>query len=309
MRRLAFLATLVMGWPAHPAMAQQMDPTIRPELIQQVTEHVHYIPDENRPLVPNVGFVVGSKAVLIIDTGLGQENGAIVLEAARGLSDTERFYVVASHTHPEHDLGAMAFPDDAAVIRSGHQEEDIEELGMSLADRFAEFSPRTAELLEDAAVRPSDIVFEDSLVVDLGGVTVHLINIGPAHTRGDLAIYVEPDNVLFTGDVVMNQYPMPLAPNGSVQAWLNTLDRIEALDPAWVIPCHYDTGGVELIQNYRRFFATMHSRAVELRHAGSDDSTIADTLTEETIPMFADWSDNGRIGASIALVLRSMAVQ
>ena len=309
MRRLILLAAFVVGWSAQLSLAQQMNPTIRPELIQRVTEHVHYIPDENRPLVPNVGFVVGSRAILVIDTGLGHENGALVLEAARGLSDSERFYVVASHTHPEHDLGVMAFPNDATVIRSGRQEEDIEELGMSLADRFAEFSARTAELLEGAAIRPSDIVFNDSLVVDLGGVTVRLINIGPAHTRGDLAVYVEPDNVLFTGDVVMNQYPMPLAPNGSVQVWLNTLDRMEALNPTWVIPCHYDIGGVELIQNYRSFFTTLHSRVVELRNQGSDDSTITGALTEETTPLFADWSDTGRIGASIRLVLRSPAAQ
>lgn len=304
-----FLVAWSLCWAAQLTLARQMDPTIRPELLRQVTKHVHFIPDEHRPLVPNVGFVVGSRAVLVIDTGLGHENGSIVLEAARSLSESERFFVVASHTHPEHDLGVMAFPDDATVIRSTRQERDIEDLGMRLADRFAQFSPRTAELLVGAAVRPSDIVFEDSLVLDLGGVTVHLINAGPAHTRGDLAVYVENDNVLFTGDVVMKQYPMPLAPNGSVQVWLATLNRLEALSPEWVIPCHYDTGGVELIQDYRRFFTTLQSRAVELYKEGADESTITETLAAEIGPRFADWSDSGRIRASIGFVLRGVINQ
>lgn len=287
-----------------PILGQGMDPTIHPEKIRQVTEHVHVIPDENRPLVPNVGFVVGSRAILVIDTGLGHENGAIVLEAARSLSESENIFVVSSHTHPEHDLGSIAFPDGATIIRSHRQEQDIEEIGMSLANRFAEFSQRTAELLEGAVIRPSDIVFEDRLEIDLGDVTVELINAGPAHTRGDIAVYVEKDRVLFTGDVVMNQFPMPLAPNGSVGMWLEILDRLEALQPEWVIPCHYDIGGVELIQNYRRFFTALHSRAEEMHQNGVADNVITDTLSEEVPPMFADWSDTGRIGASIRLVMR-----
>lgn len=297
-----FLLSAFLG-SIQPILGQGMDPTIHPEKIRQVTDHVHVIPDENRPLVPNVGFVVGSRAILVIDTGLGQENGAIVLEAARSLSESEKIFVISTHTHPEHDLGSMAFPDRTTIIRSHRQEQDIEEIGMSLANRFAEFSQRTAELLEGAVIRPSDIVFEDHLEIDLGHVTVELINAGPAHTRGDIAVYVEKDNVLFTGDVVMNQYPMPLAPNGSVGKWLETLDRFEALQPEWVIPCHYDLGGVELIQNYRRFFTELHARAQAMHQDGIADQAITDTLSEEVPPMFADWSDTGRIGASIRLIM------
>ena len=301
---LILLAVCTVLCAPDTVLSQGMDPTIRPELISKVTDHVHYIPDEHRPLVPNVGFVVGTRAILVIDTGLGEENGAIVLEAARSLTATERFFVVSTHTHPEHDLGVIAFPPDATVIRSTRQEEDIAASGMSLANRFAQFSERTAELLEGASVRPSDIVFEDKLVLDLGGVTVQLLNAGPAHTRGDLAIYVEEDEVLFTGDVVMNQFPNPMAPNGTTEAWLAILDAFEALDPQWVIPCHYDIGGVELIQNYRRFFTTLRERAAGLHDVETPIDAISDQLSSDVPPLFEGWSDSGRIGASIRLVLR-----
>ncbi len=297
------IASLVL-LSAPQVRAQGMDPTIRPELLVQVSEHVHIIPDEKRPLVPNVGFIVGTRGTLVIDTGLGQENGHIVLRAARDLSKSNRLYVGSTHMHPEHDLGMIAFPNDATIIRSGDQETDIQELGMDLANRFAQFSDRTAELLEGAFVRPSDVIFDDGLWLDLGGVHVRFLKAGPAHTRGDVAFLVEEDSVLFTGDVVMNQYPMPLAPNGTIAAWKQTLDKFEALNPKLIIPCHYATGGVELIHNYREYLSIIDSRTRDLHESGMPEADITEMLTKEVSEIFTHWTDPGRIGAAVRLAMR-----
>ena len=305
LRQITLVASLAL-LNATQVFAQGMDPTIRSELLEQVTEHVHIIPDEKRPLVPNVGFVIGTRGTLVIDTGLGEENGRIVLRAARELSKSNRLYVGSTHTHPEHDLGMIAFPDDATIIRSGDQETDIEELGMDLANRFAGFSERTAELLDGASIRPSDIIFDDGMRLDLGGVHVRFLKAGPAHTRGDVAFYVEEDGVLFTGDVVMDQYPMPLAPNGRIVIWKEMLDRFEALSPKLIIPCHYATGGLELIRNYREYFTIIDLRTRDLRASGMPEADITAAVTKEVSEIFSHWTDPGRIGATVRLALRGL---
>ncbi len=76
----------------------------------KIADHSYVILDDNVGFVPNVGIVVGERATLIVDTGMGPDNGAIVLEEARKLSDNTEFYLTATHFHPEHDLGATAFP-------------------------------------------------------------------------------------------------------------------------------------------------------------------------------------------------------
>ena len=62
----------------------------------------------------------------------------------------------------------------------------------------------TAELLKDAAGRKADITFDRDYTLDLGGVRVRFLVVGPTHTRGDTGFFVEGDGVLFAGDVVMN---------------------------------------------------------------------------------------------------------
>src|SRR5688572_2987934 len=80
-------AAMLWGAPAE-ARAQPAAPThlVQTELLKAVSPHVQVIPDQSVPIVPNVGFVVGAKGVLVIDTGLGPRNGAAVGEVARRLA-------------------------------------------------------------------------------------------------------------------------------------------------------------------------------------------------------------------------------
>ena len=163
--------------PAPPAPVVTADPV-------EIADGVYVIPDGRIPLVPNVGIVVGDRATLVVDTGLGERNGRIVLAEARKLSKNTEFYVAATHFHPEHDLGATAFPPNAKMLRSRVQQQDADELGADLNRRFAGFSPSIAELLKGARFRRADILFDGSITLDLGGVHVRVWGVGPTHTRG-----------------------------------------------------------------------------------------------------------------------------
>ena len=206
----AFLVTAQAQQPAPPAGAPAtppVPPMVKGELIQQISPHVWVIPDQNVPLVPNVGIVVGSKATLVIDTGLGARNAEIVLREVAKVRRAADLYLVTTHVHPEHDLGAAAFPPTTQMIRSQDEVAEIAASGLDMAKRFATFSPLHAELLKDAKFRKADIVFEVEHRLDLGGVRVRMMAMGFNHTRGDTAIWVETDRVLFSGDVSMKALP------------------------------------------------------------------------------------------------------
>ena len=115
-------------------------------------------------LVPNVGIVVGKKAVLVIDTGMGTRNGETVLREVAKVGAGKPIYIVTTHVHPEHDMGAHAFPKDSKLIRSKDQIEDIAAgAGMNLVPVFAQRSALNVELLEGAKHREADIVFDQRL--------------------------------------------------------------------------------------------------------------------------------------------------
>ena len=181
------------------------DPLVRENATVKLADHTYVIPDANVSLVPNVGIVVGSRATLVIDPGLGRRNGETVLKEVAKVSKNADLYIASTHFHPEHTTGYLAFPPSAKYVNSTTQEAEFEETGMQMVKTFSGRSPLTAELLKDATRRRADITFDREHTLDLGGVRVRFLVVGPTHTRGDTGFFVEGDGVLFAGDVVMNE--------------------------------------------------------------------------------------------------------
>src|SRR5262249_26390865 len=192
------------------ALAQrgpQVPPIVKEGATEKISDHVFVIPDGSVPLVPNVTIIVGSHTTFVVDTGLGKRNGEIVLREVGKVSKNADLALATTHFHPEHDLGAHAFPAGTKMYRSRDQQGDIDESGADIANRFAGFSPDTAELLKGAEFRKADTFFDKEQTVDLGGVRVRMMAMGFNHTRGDTAFWIEPDNILVSGDVVMSTMP------------------------------------------------------------------------------------------------------
>ncbi len=251
------------------------DPLVREGVTEKISEHVYVIPDGSVPLVPNIGIIVGSKGTFVVDTGLGARNGQAVLREADRVSRNGGLYLATTHVHPEHDLGAMAFPPTTRMIRSRDQEQEIADSGLETAQRFSGMSAINAELLKGAEFRKATLSFEREHTVDLGGARVRLMAVGPNHTRGDTAFYVEPDGVLFSGDVVMTALPSFGSPASTVRHWLETLERFDNLRPARIVPSHGAMGDMEMIARYRTFLTTVLRRAAELKKEGK---TLDDTV-------------------------------
>ncbi|HVY88115.1 MAG TPA: MBL fold metallo-hydrolase [Hyphomonadaceae bacterium] len=297
---LAIVAALANApaFPQTPTTLASPAPAslVREGVTEKLTEHVWDIPDGSAPLVPNIGIVVGSKSVLVVDTGLGPRNGETVLKEVNKVALGKPIYIVATHFHPEHDLGAQAFPADAKMIRSKDQETDIKEFGLDLAKMFASRSALNADLLKDAQFRPAAVEFDKDYSLDLGGVKAKLIAIGPNHTRGDIAIFIEGDRVLFSGDVAMRGQPAFASPYSSISHWLASLDVLDALRPVHVVPSHGPRGDAQIIAGYRTYLTKIRNRAAELKKAGkTQDETVA-AITDE---MSGQYPDKGRLAGAI----------
>ncbi len=294
---------------AQPA-ANAPEPMIRRDAAQQIAPHVYVIPDANVGFVPNVGIVVGERATLIVDTGLGTANGQIVLDEARKLSDNGTFYLTATHFHPEHDLGALAFPESARMVRWTAQQVEADTQGAATIERLSGISPAVAGLLDGVTYRAPDMQFEDTLTIDLGGVRVVASGVGPNHTLGDTVFWVEGDRVLFTGDVVMSVFPSVSAQSADLDKWLSNLDDFEALDPAVIVPAHGRLGDLDLVRDYRSYFGAVRERVSMSKRRGdtleATQAALAPALAEEFAALApANGAPTGRINAAIQAEYRS----
>src|SRR5215831_8527455 len=121
---LLFIGAIFIQQPA------QAPPLIKENATVKISDHVYVIPDGNVGAVPNVGIIVGSKATLVIDTGLGPRNGQTVLREVQKVSKNADLYVVSTHFHAEHILGESMFPQNAKIIRARAEQHDIDEFGV-----------------------------------------------------------------------------------------------------------------------------------------------------------------------------------
>jgi glyoxylase-like metal-dependent hydrolase (beta-lactamase superfamily II) len=290
--------TLAFALAASPLLAQTPPaPIVRVEGLRQISAHVHIIPDNNVPLVPNVGYVIGDRAVLVVDTGLGPPNGKAVYEVAKKLAGDKQLYLVSTHIHPEHDLGAQSFPATTKLIRSTDEIKEIAETGLTLANVFAKRSEIHAELLKGAEFRKADITFEKDYDLDLGGIHAKLTAMGPNHTAGDTIIWIESERVLFSGDIAMRAQPAFASIHSSRRQWLASLDRLEALKPVIIVPSHGPTGdGSVFINGYRSYLVEVRDRTEAEKRAGRN----ADQTVEAVTAAFGERApDKGRLAGAI----------
>jgi glyoxylase-like metal-dependent hydrolase (beta-lactamase superfamily II) len=297
MKRLAFLL-LVLSF--HAAAQAPAPPLVKEGKTVKISEHVYVIPDELVPMVPNVGIVVGSKATLVVDPGMGARSGEVVLREAAKLSRNTELYIVNTHFHPEHTTGEAGFPPSAKVVRARAQQQDIEEMGMKWVQNFASRSPVIAETLQGiTGFRKPAELFDNEKTLDLGGVRVRLVRLGPGHTRGDTVFFVEPDRVLFSGDLAMSRiFPAFATPQSRAGSWIASLDAMDALGAQRLVPAHGELADASIIGRYRDYLTALRSRVGELKRAGKSADETAETVRTEFPPKYPDWGQPLRVVAA-----------
>jgi glyoxylase-like metal-dependent hydrolase (beta-lactamase superfamily II) len=289
LRRTAILAAFVL-YSSIAALGQES--MMLPEnSVTRVSEHVWAIVG-----FPNIGIVVGDRATLVVDTGLGVRNGAIVVKQAEKLAKAPNLYLTTTHFHPEHAMGEQAFPARTVLIRPVVQQEEMNQHATELMDLFRGFSAESKELLADVKLRPPDILFDKEIKLDLGGVTARLFWLGPAHTMGDELIMVEPDSLLLPGDIVQDKIvPNMPSDDASVKGWLAILDQLELLKPRLVVPDHGALGDGSLIAKERAFLLDLQNRSLELKRQGKSADEASGIVTAEFKTKYPGWQTMGPV--------------
>jgi glyoxylase-like metal-dependent hydrolase (beta-lactamase superfamily II) len=180
MRYPAAMPPVIVFLVAAAAFGQFPSPTL-PDVTTKVSEHIWMTPG-----FPNVVYVVGDNATLVVDTGLGTKNGALVAGIAKRLSKGQKLFLTTTHYHPEHAAGIGGFPPETVLIRPRVQQQELEKEGEQTMTFFRN-SPQFAPSLQGlGSLRPPDMTFDGEAKLQLGGgVTARLMFLGAGHTASD----------------------------------------------------------------------------------------------------------------------------
>ena len=279
-------AFLVLLGTTTVAKAQLAQPLVSEDTLTHVSEHVYALAG-----FPNVGIVVGNHGTLVIDTGLGERNGATVVRVAQKLAKGPNLYLTNTHYHSEHTSGEQAFPANTVILRLAMQQEEMNKRVAAHLDAFRNMSAQNKDLLQDVKFRTPDILFDREMKLDLGGVTARLFWLGAAHTKGDMLIFVEEDSVLLPGDIVeKNLFPIMPNEDSSVKGWLAILDQLEILKPRVIAPDHgAPVTDASEIGKERAYLLDLQARASELKRQGVPVDDAGKQVAAEFHTKYPDW--------------------
>ncbi len=279
-------AFLVLLGTTTVAKAQLAQPLVSEDTLTHVSEHVYALAG-----FPNIGIVVGNHGTLVIDTGLGERNGATVVRVAQKLAKGPNLYLTNTHYHSEHTSGEQAFPANTVILRLAMQQEEMNKRVAAHLDAFRNMSAQNKDLLQDVKFRTPDILFDREMKLDLGGVTARLFWLGAAHTKGDVLIFVEEDSVLLPGDIVeKNLFPIMPNEDSSVKGWLAILDQLEILKPRVIAPDHgAPVTDASEIGKERAYLLDLQARASELKLQGVPVDDAGKQVAAEFHTKYPDW--------------------
>ncbi|NOT17658.1 MAG: MBL fold metallo-hydrolase [Sulfuriferula sp.] len=191
----------------------------------------------NQGYMSNAGFVVTPAGVVVFDTLGTPSLAAELLKQIRKITPLPIKYVIISHYHADHYYGLQVFKAAGAeswAHQNGQGAIDTEGAAERLAQRKETLFPWVDEHTQ---LLPADKWLEGDKDFELGGVHFKLRFVGPAHSAEDMAMLVQEDKVLYTGDLVFRGR-IPFVGDADSNLWLAALNKLIVLKPKTMVAGH-----------------------------------------------------------------------
>ena len=198
------------------ALAQAPAPA--PFMTHQLKPNVYWIEGGGG----NSGVIIGDKGVIVVDAKTTAAGGKELLDAIAKITPKPVTTVILTHSDGDHVNGLAAFPDGIKIIAHENNKKE-QEAALAAGGRGA---PPAGHL-------PTQVVTKNKETLKIDGVKFELLHWAPAHTSGDLVVYLPAEKIVFTGDIIAAQLPDPLIhleKNGSSEGWITTAKGIVGLN-------------------------------------------------------------------------------
>jgi glyoxylase-like metal-dependent hydrolase (beta-lactamase superfamily II) len=264
----------------------------------------------------NAGLVVGEGGSLLVDTLFDLPLTAEMLDAfAFRTSASPIAVVVNTHANGDHCYGNELVAD-AEIIASAATAAEMEEVPPTLLAGLNAAPGDVGELFrsffgdfrfDGIELTLPTRTFEGRLSLDVAGREVELIEVGPAHTRGDTLVHVPDARTIFTGDILFIG-GTPIVWAGPLANWIAACDLMLGMDIDAVVPGHgplTDKAGVAAVRDYLAFVdaeaTTRHDAGMDAFEAAREIGALLDATDD-----FGEWGEAGRIAVNVETVYRTL---
>ena len=262
----------------------------------------------------NAGLIADGDESLIVDTLFDEDLTLEMLDSMKsaepkGMKNIRA--LINSHSNGDHCNGNNCV-DTEEVISS---EATLEEMSHESPEMMAALLKQAPEMgtlgkyflecfgsfnFEGVTKRLPNTTFTGQTQRQVGDKIVELIEVGPAHTNGDVLVHVPTDKVVFTGDILFIE-GHPILWAGPVKNWINACDRIISMEVDFVVPGHgpvTDNRGVKAVRDYLAYIDT------ESRKRFESGMSALEAAKEIDLDLFSTWGDGERIAVNVNSLYR-----
>ena len=262
----------------------------------------------------NAGLIVDGDQSLLVDTLFDASLTRDMLSAmadATGVKAGEINTLVNTHANGDHTHG-NGLCTAAEVIASAASAREMEAFTAEMMQGFMDAAPSLGEAGEyvqeifgpfdfhDVAEKLPTKTFTGEMQLQVGNKNVHLLEVGPAHTRGDVLVHVPEDKTVFTGDILFID-GTPIMWAGPVANWIKACEMIIDMEADVIVPGHgpiTDVAGVKRVQEYLGYIDT------EARKRYDAGLSVRDAAHDISLTDYESWSDAERIAINIDTLYR-----
>lgn len=278
----------------------------------------------------NTGLIVGQGESLLVDTLVDLPHTRTMLELMRPLTEACPIrYVVNTHSDPDHCWGNELLPH-AEIVSSQACFEEMQKLSpkqfmalrslgsflkvagrLTLSARYRAVGSWWQTMLAPYDARPVQLTlpsrrFTGQLTLSVGHREVHLMEVGPMHTQGDVLVYVPDAKTLYAGDVLFVGVT-PALWVGPLENWIAALDRILQMDVDCIVPGHGPVTDKQSVRELREYWTFLGAEVRPRYQAGMSAQKAADEIGRSsafTTTPFAQWDSPERMLLNVHTLYR-----
>ena len=259
----------------------------------------------------NAGLIVGEGAAVLVDTLFDLVHTRRMLDAMDKLTARAPIATaINTHGNGDHWFGNELIPD-AEIIAAAGSLLDMQAVGPATVASLVGMPGPTGDYVRNIfgrfrfdGISPAypSTTFEGARTLEIGGVELRLIDVGPAHTRGDTIVHCPQDRVVYTGDIVFAG-GTPLVWAGPVANWIAACDTIAGLDVDVLVPGHGPPCPVATVRDMADYLSFVHEQALD-RHAKG--MTAMEAALTIDLGRFGVLPERERLALNVSTIYREL---
>jgi cyclase len=235
----------------------------------------------------NAGLIVGDDHLMAIDALGPPVHAKAFIAAAKKATGKSFGRLVNTHHHRDHTNGNCFFLPAEIVSHEFCRQAVIDQ---GIPEHPYDNRPQWQAGMNELKLTPPTMTFTDRMTYYYGGTLVELIFNGPAHTWGDVMVYLPQRKILFAADIAFF-YVTPAGQNGHITRWIQAIDRIMGMDVDVVVPGHGPIGTKKELAETRAYLDLL-AREVKKRYSGGMQPGQA--AADIDLGRFAKWTNPER---------------